>query len=649
MKRFPKILYWKWDDKTPEYLDYGLNDCISRFDFDLLYVSFHHLALPFGDEYLLSLIRRTIDTLRKHGRKLLLDIDARNELEAFLKIYPDDEGLSLRFWEYVLDENGTVQFRKDNVTAGRTGRGKSPEPPAGIAGVWLMEKADGNEYIPGTLKKLDSNTITIESTDVSSLYTIEAGKTAAGKSIVIAPLFKHGIPDLFSENLYPFYSSLFDIVAGLPIAGATTDEWGWDLALMNDDGLFYVEAFPYSAGFSRKYYERTDRDLNDDLIHIAYHPAGDISQTVFTTNNYVSTLRKCMEENNHWFYAENKRRFGKDAFVGVHQTFWGDYSDFSVDIVHNGICWWETPWDFPQTDEFVAMPIRTALAHKWGGPVFYNMWYSGNTQQPDTYWRETWTNARFGGRTHYLGYECPNEPGVYRLKHPNALEGVDEMERKITEIDALQRSQPDCRVAVVFGMEAVSCFGVNGAKIVRGQGVLTGAVKFCLALFEACLCDFIPSSEIANGRLILDGKNAVYGSQVYDAVVYIEPEYIDRVVLEKLEGFCKWGGLFMLYGQCEYFNDGTLVGEGFNRLASAATFYDANRPSPIEILKLLDKYKVPRNKFANGCVYQDGSLLFTANAVKPTGNILEVDVIHKGRIIKFTGEDYFYVEATNES
>jgi len=674
MNRFPKILYWKWDEKTPSYLDFGLNDCISRFDFDLLYVSFHHLPLAFGDERLTDLLLRTISTLAQHGKKLLLDIDARNELAAFLALHPDGEGQNVRFWEYKLDENGKVSFTKENYTSGRTGRARKCEAPVSFAGAWIIDKCGEHEYSPGSLAKLPTSAISYvphstkhnkiqDKTEVQSLsavdigfgtkpssdmgescnYTIDAGKDAAGKTVIILPVFKHGIPDLFSLHLDSFYSGLFEHVADLALGGAATDEWGWDLALMNDDGLFYVDVFPYSAGFKLKYHERTGRCLDEDLIHFVCHPRGDISQSIFTANAYISTLRTRMEENNRWFYDETKRRFGKDAFVGVHPTLWGDYSDFSVDIIHNGLSWWEVPRDFAQTDEFVAMPIRTALAHKWGGPVFYNMWYSGNTQQLDTYWRETWNNARFGGRTHYLGYECPNEPGVFRLKHPGALEGVELMERKITDIDMLQKSQPDCRVAVVFGIEGVSCFAPGRGKITRGCGVLPEMVKFASALFEACLCDLIPSSEIANGSLKLDAGRAVYGSQVYDMVVYIEPEYMDKIVLAKLENFAKHDGKLVLYGNCTRFNDGADVRDEFKKLTSMATFYSKTRLSPLETLQIIDNHNIPRNRFKNGCVYQDGSVIFTADAVKPTGNILEVDVVHKGRRILFTGEDYLYV------
>ena len=644
MKRFPKILYWKWDEGIFNKLDFGLNECVTRFDFDYLYVSFHHLALPFVGKEIQGLIRKAEKILTAHGKQLLLDIDLRNELDGFLKVYPQNEGCNIRFWEEKLDDAGNIVFNKDNLTAGRTGRTRRQQPPIGIAGAWVMDKMERNEYKPGSLVPLNNDAVLFENRGVYCQYNVSAGAENAGKTLVVVPIFEHGIPDLFSENIYPYYSTLFDAVADVPLAGAATDEWGWDLALQNDDGLFFVEAFPYSTGFVDSYKKHTARNLNDDLIHLAYHPSGDVSTSVHVINSYITTLRKCIEKNNLWFKEENKRRFGADAFVGVHQTLWGDFSDFSVDIVHNGLCWWETPWEIPQTDEFVAMPIRTALVHKWGGPIFYNMWYSGNSQQLDTYWRETWKNARFGGRTHYLGYECPHEPGVFRLKHPGALEGVDEMERKITEIDRLQRSRPDCRVAVVFGMEAVSCF-INGAKIVRGQGNLTEAVKFALALFEHCLCDFIPGSEIANGSLKLENGQAVYGSQKYDAVVYIEPEYMDKTVLEKLTAYTTQSGRLLLYGTCDYFNDGKPMDEGFLQLAKTAAFYSTDKPVPLAVLKQLDGFGVPRNRFPNGCVFQDGSLLFTANAVKPTGNILAVDVVHKGKEIKFLGEDYLYVGA----
>ncbi|MDR1061532.1 MAG: hypothetical protein LBL83_10085 [Clostridiales bacterium] len=755
MSIFPKILYWKWDAGIFGRLGRGLEDCMDRFDFDLLYVSFHHLPLPLADERLLALIREASGALARRGRKLLLDIDARNELDAFLDLHPGEEGMAVYFWMRELDGRGRCRFAMPNLARGRTGRAGIPRPPAKLAGLWAMDAAgpqaqgksqnaageqqeaagewraasewqetagewraaatgrqapqaqpDARQraapeprpqdaagpqrawaYAPGSLSRLPAEAASITDLGGESLYEIDAGAAFANKRLLLAPVFAHGIPDLFSDNLDGFYRGLFDAVADLPLGGAAVDEWGWDLAMGDSDGLFYIMGAPYSDGLLRRYAAATGRCLDDDLVHFvcvpaesglpagepaipaaAAHPASAIPASparpatappatapatapaipapasALAVSDYVRALRERMRENNRWFYDETKRRFGEKAFVGVHPTLWGDPSDFSMDILHNGVSWWEAPRDYAQTDECVAMPVRLALAHKWGGPVFYNMWYSGNTRQLETYWRETWANARFGGRTHYLGYECPNEPGVFRLKHPGALEGIEAMERKISELDRLQRSQPDCRALIVFGMEAATNWRLHGgwALPVRGQGLLPRILGYASALFEHFLCDLAPSTEISSGAVRIDGGSARLGTQDYDAVIFLAPEFCGRDVLERLAGYAGAGGRLLLAGGCSRCSDGLPAGEALARLRGAASACFPEIPSAMETLGWLGSQGVSANRWHNGCAYQDGSLLFTAEGHMPTGNALAVDCSHRGRAVRFTGEDYYY-------
>jgi hypothetical protein len=647
MARHPKILYWKWDGAIGGKLEQGLADCMARFDFDLLYVSFHHLPLAFGDPALLGYIRRAATALAAKGKGLLLDIDARNETAAFLAQYPAEEGSRVCFWEYPLDGEGRAAFARPNPAPGRTGRRGAPRPPWKLAGLWAFQKTGQGTYLPGTLQAVPPDALGTTPQGDWTAYKISLGEAYAGYTLLAAPVFYAGIPDLFSEHLDRFYAALFDAVGDIPLAGAAADEWGYDTALQCADGLYYVDEFPYTPGLCRRYREAQGRPLDGDLLCFAYAPDGDPGKSLACVNGYLALLRGRVTENNRWFYRETKARFGPRAFVGVHPTLWGDPTDFFADVAHNGLCWWETPRDYAQTDEFVALPIRLALLHKWGGP-FYNMWYSGNTQQLDTYWPETWRNLRFGGRTHYLGYECPNEPGVFRLKHPGALEAIDALERKVTEVDRLQRSQPDTRVLILFGMEAVTNWYHNGQApvLTRGQGLGPQVLRFAAALFEIFLCDLVPTTEVANGSLRFTGATVTYGTQGYDAVLLLAPELADREVLRALGGYAQAGGKLIVAGACAYDNQGQAMDGDFEALAALAAARFKTFPSPLETVALLRGWGVPENRWHNGCVYQDGSLLFTANATQPTGNVLEVDCEHKGRRIRFVGEDYYYVKGS---
>ncbi|MDE6274771.1 MAG: hypothetical protein K2L87_06980, partial [Clostridiales bacterium] len=78
------------------------------------------------------------------------------------------------------------------------------------------------------------------------------------------------------------------------------------------------------------------------------------------------------------------------------------------------------------------------------------MWYSMGTRDINTYYVETWRNLRFGGRTHYLGYECPNEAVVLELKPQGMLESIEDMDARVRMYDGVV-SQPDCKLLLLFG------------------------------------------------------------------------------------------------------------------------------------------------------------------------------------------------------
>ncbi|GHV03379.1 hypothetical protein FACS1894211_16060 [Clostridia bacterium] len=614
------ILYWKWDESIFEdgKLERGLDDIVRRSAFNLVYVSFHHLGRPYDDPELYAKIKVFADGLRAAGRGLMADIDVRGELKSFLRAYPKGgEAQMIRFIEGDLDADGNGEAVAQNPSRGRTGRGSTDRGPDAAPGAWAFTKigkgeADGEPAAAeASFSDLGNGT---------TRFTVRGGKSNAGKRFLIAAAFSRGIPDHFSPDLYTHYRKMLEYHRGLGLAGVANDEWGYDVFVEAENGnLYYSASFPYSTGMAAAYKARTGRQLEDDLFYFAYAPRGNREKALGRIDDYVRLLRAQMKENNDWFYDTCQKVFGSEVFVGVHPTYWGDPYDFGFDIFQNGLDWWEVKRGAAQTDEFVLMPIRLALLHKWGGGVWYNMWYSGNTQQLHTYFAESWQSARFCGRTHYLGYECPNEPGVFNLKHPGALEQVAATEHKIAGLDPYQTSAPDSRVLVVFGAEAASnwLLSYGEARVTRGTGTLPRILSWTAALFEWVLCDLVPSSEIENGSVRTEGGAAVYGSQRYDAVIWLEPGRAGETVRAFFAGYARQGRLLTFSG---------------------------TYPSVREAVGRLDAAGVPRNRRRNGCKYQDGTWIFTADGILPVGNYLEIDEEIDGKRVRFTGEDYFVLK-----
>lgn len=650
MPNYTSILYWKWDYSIFEEnsLENKLKDIIERSNFEFLYVSFHHIRYPFSDGRMLNLVKKCNYILKKSGRKLLLDIDVRNEGEEFDIAYPGHKGFFTRFVELNLDSSGNGSIELNNLKVGKVGRKIVNDPPEHIINGWAFSLLDDKHYILNTLANIKEYTYIEVIDELNTRIIVKAGVDNADKKVLIYPAIRHAIPDLFSPNLYTFYSTMFEYVKDISIDGAATDEWGYELALESDGDYYFSKHFPYSPFMSMEYQRLTGRLLEEDMLYFMYEPKDNASLSMMVISSYLEVLRAKMRENNEWFYNKSKSVFGSDTFIGVHPTFWGDPTDFYLDVILNGLDWWEVKRDYAQTDEWVLIPIRLALAHKWGGKVWYNMWYSGNTNIKETYFEETWINARYGGRTHYLGYECIAEPGVLPLIKEGVLEEMDTMEMEIKKINKFQESQPDSRLLVIFGMEAVSCWNIcnPGSRIwERNGGTLNKVLKFTKNLFDnKYLCDLIPSSEITNNSLkLVDGK-AQYGTQTYDAVIFLLPEGIRKDAFEFLKQYYEKNKQFILIGNCHYFSNGESATESFNQFAANLKYHLCSVDSTEESIAILRQWQIPGNIYENGCIYQDRSAIFTTNGLKNTGNILKVNEIVNGHRVEFVGDDFMAID-----
>lgn len=649
MPRYTNILYWKWDYSIFEEnsLENKLMDIIQRSDFEFLYVSFHHIKYPFSDPRMLDLVRRCNSILTNAGRKLLLDIDARNEGEEFDRAYPGHKGFYTRFLEFSLDADGNGSIELKNLPVSKVGRKVVHDPPEFIVNSWAFTLADPSHFYVESLQNIKANTILEKIDEYRTKIRVAAGPQNGNKKVLIYPAIRHAIPDLFSPNLYNFYSTMFEHVQDLNLGGTATDEWGYELALQCEGDRYYSEHFPYSPFMAQDYKVHTGRDMAEDMLYFLYEPADQTGLGIRAVSSYLEVLRAKLKENNEWFYHKSKEVFGPETFIGVHPTFWGDATDFYLDVILNGLDWWEVKRDYAQTDEWVLYPIRLALAHKWGGKVWYNMWYSGNTNIKETFFEETWTNARFGGRTHYLGYECIPEPGVLTMSKEGVLEEMDAMESEIKKINEFQTSQPDSRVLVIFGMEAVSCWNIcaPGARSwERNGGILNKVLKYTKKLFDnPYLCDLIPSSEIVNGSLKLEDGRARYGTQTYDAVIFLLPDGMRKEAFQFLKDYYEVNKNLIVVGDCSLFSDGDQAAGDFAEFAEKLEHHLHDIENVMPAIEILKKWEVPAQVYDNGCVYQDGSMIFTTNGEKNVGNHLTLDTEVSGHRVEFDGDDFMAI------
>jgi hypothetical protein len=147
-------------------------------------------------------------------------------------------------------------------------------------------------------------------------------------------------------------------------------------------------------------------------------------------------------------------------------------------------------------------------------PLWFNMYYD-KTIKP--YYKDIWRAALAGGR---LNYHPLWPVPIEQLPASLLKDSVMLAESRVSLLNYISETPPDCPVAVVFGHPAT--LNWTDKKVFADVGL-----KVANTLWKAgYYTDLIPSSEIVNGSLIINKNGKVqYGPQQYEAVIFYHPEY----------------------------------------------------------------------------------------------------------------------------
>lgn len=651
-------IYWKWDDSTLESdLNSKIEDLCARTDMTQVFIGLHWIKLGFKNEKIHSALEYCCNKLHERGKKLIIELCPRKEGADFFDKYPEEVCFLTTATEIALDESG-----KGEVVINTTGpihywRTIEHVKPTLLA-AYVMDQSEKNQFVSGSVTRLDEAVTVLPLTDHSTRIQADALENHAGRTLIAFVGIPQTIPDLASKYLNDLYSDMLDFIKDIDIDGVMSDEWGYDVCLcMEEDNEqlnirkwreLYVEHVTYSNNFAEKYTALSGGNLLEDLLYFYYTEQGHKEKSIQKVNAYHETFRDIMRRNDEDMYALAKQKLGKDTFYGVHPTWWGNNYLQNFEGFKNGLYWWEAKRDIAQTDEIVIMPIRTALTHKWESGYWYNMWYSMGTRDINTYYKETWNNVRYAGRTHYLAYECPNEDVVLELKPTGLLESIEEMDTIVRSIDDYQNAAPDCRVLLLFGIENALNWFYNAQTAppwYPRHKILTPILECADKVFEHYLCDLVPTSEITNGSLKIKNGKAYYGTQDYDAVVLMAPNSLHKACFEFLSNLDS--AHLLVVGEAVEYNDGNQLSDQdvavLNRAARIRELL-----SPEQIISTLKQWNIATNRFQNGCVLQDGSLIFTAEGKQAVHNPLVIKEKYKDLSIDFVGEDMLYLHRQGE-
>jgi len=637
-------MYWKWDNDVldPKIMKRKAADLISRTEIGTVFLGTQWIEDRFHGEKIGLAFRTAIDCLHAAGRKAVIECCIRNEGEPFYEKYGGEPCYLASFYECEAGEDGKGSFRIPAETVWHYWRKRGEDGEHKMLCAYRLRKTGKSTFSSAVRCDGDISTKVVKSGDG---YEIEIAFEGArkGETVAVCIGFPQATVDLAHPMLIPYFKDMVRHAKELEADGVFSDEWGYDIILKivqpnpYDDTELNLRHVSYSEHFEEKHKQFTGKPLRENLLYLFYGEKEDRREVV---DNYLKTMRLLCTENEEEMYSAVKEIMGQDAFWGVHPTWWGSVDSLNFEFFKNGFYWWDAMRDYAQTDEMILYAIRTALAHRFSSPVWYNMWYSMGTRDINTYYAETWRNLRFGGRTHYLGYECPNEAVVLELKPEGMLESIEEMDRRVRMFDGVA-SQPDCRLLVLFGYEAVSNWAEIGMDVpFKPQNPrLDYVLNTTNEIFQSVLCDLVPSYAAENGSLFVNqnGK-AQYGTQEYDAVIVLYAGRMSgeaKALISKLDP-----------EKLAVCSDERDIDEAFLKsLRAAGAKVYRTMPQSGELVSLCEAFGVAKNRFGDtGTVMQDGSVLFTSDGKLPKGNALSVEFEYLGNKYSFEGEDALWLD-----
>lgn len=639
------IIYWKWDTENlnPAILDKKIEDLTSRTQITNICLGMQWITQCYGDEVFSAALRHCIDGLHAKGRKAMLECCIRNEGESFYRKYPGEPAYLGSFVNAKADQNGRGETVIDAVPVWHYWRVAGNKGEHKLIAAYNVRLVSPSEY-EGTPVPFENNVKTSIVREGEAYKIRISFENALPDSDVICFVgFPQPLADLAHPKLYEYFENMAKIAAELGADGLFSDEWGYDMILKivevnpYDDKQLNLRHLSWSEHFEDFYRKVNGESLRDKLLLLCYAPAGQEKRREETIDNYIRALRMLCTENDEQMYAITKKELGRDAFWGVHPTWWGSVDSLNFEIFKNGFYWWDARRDYAQTDEMVLYAIRTALAHRMHSPLWYNMWYSMGTRDINTYFFETYTNLRYQGRTHYLGYECPNEAVVLEFKPEGLMEKIEEMDKRVRLLDDFSTSQPDCRLLVLFGFEDVTNWAGIGKPLppwLPQNKKLDYVLNTTNEIFYKILCDLVPSYAAENGSLHAENGKAVYGTQKYDAVLVLCPDRMKKCATEFLQKLDASSVAVAADEPDEEMQK--LIGAG------AKQFRSRESSATLAAYFLNDK-KIFSGRYGGGVRMQDGSVIFSPDAKLPAHNPLHIDTEIEGRRVQFDGEDLLYL------
>ena len=634
---YPSIIYWKWDDSHIDEKGKAfrqIDDIVQRSVFSHIYITTHWCRSGISTEIMREKIAAAAEYIHSKGRKFIFEIDARAEKSVFCQSHPKSRiGFLYRMLAQA-DSSGNAVADFDL--------------PQSSGELFLGDRSAGDELVDCRIILPDGSSqraVGKLNPGLSGRAEAVAENVGEGSNVYFCVCRYLDFPDFSDPEFFEFFDGLFREYKDIKLDGVALDEMGYPwhpkFDFSHNTYTEWNNSPLYGRSFACGYRNIYGTEYLDDVLEIFLRNDED-STKQRAVNRYFEYMRKTVARTEEFFYDKAKEYFGRDCFIGVHPTWYAiEEVANTPEVWKNGIDWYEVPRDYGFTDEIMIYPVRLALAHRCGSPLFYNMWYGESTNDLGTYFPEIWRNARMGGRTISLGYECVKEPGqVLELKAAGKLEAVSAAEERIAALDKLQKTAARSDIAIITGAEAscnIACNRDGNGKWNSYDGVFKSSFILARDIFNLGYnCDYILNYEVYNGRLRINSDGYLqYGSQEYRFAVLYCLQFSKRKMLEFMDKLKASKTQFVVIGRVDRDFDG-------GRMYIPCDF--ELRPQAFDLVPYFEASKAEKNRLPSGCVLQDGAMIFTAPSTdKPCGNVFTAEFRRDDECITFTAEDFAYV------
>jgi hypothetical protein len=500
--------------------------------------------------------------------------------------------------EVMLDQSGSASF---------TAKAKFVRFPdrllkTDLFKVYAFKKTGEGFYDPSTLKDITSQCKASLPDKETVQVTIKGGDAVKGLAACIMTQEYCSQSSMWDDVEINGFAEAMKVYSDVPFDGFALDEYGNKFIQRIMDKL--TEPFRgrwYSTAMAKAYQLQKGESLEKTLFDGRYAPTGKPEVRIKAINGYMEFMREGVPRVETAVYKKSHEIFGNNIFNGIHDTYHN--SLVNDEIWANGIAWWRSPRLYGQTDEKTFTPTQMGVAMAHSKNAMYNQYYDAELSPVFV---KSFHDLRYGVRTHYHALN-DKRPLRFDLEFPEAIDSINRVENCARLMNKFNPMLPEIKLLVVFGMEALSNWYPDYS--VRGTYDINDQLKIeekAVAVWNAgYLNALVPSDLIVNKTLKLnkEGKPEMNG-HVFDAVLYLNPQYAREPVLQFLEEYEKKGGKLMIEGKADRDFSGKLIENRFASIYQKATVQGY-------AIDNLPKLGLQKNLLPDGVKNEDGSYVFT--------------------------------------